>query len=81
MTRGQASGWAALAMGGALYGAGFYVPLVIPTFVAFVPLLHWLDRQPLGASYKRFQGGFLWGFVAALFGLHFCIAMLHIHCV
>ncbi len=64
-------------MGGALYGAGYYVPLVVPTFVAFVPVLHWLDRQPEGASYKRFQGGFLFGFVAALFGLHFCIAMLH----
>ncbi len=63
-------------MGGALYGAGYYVPLVVPTFVAFVPLIHWLEHQPPEATYRRLKGGFLFGFVAALFALHFCIAML-----
>jgi apolipoprotein N-acyltransferase len=71
------SGWPWLVLGGALYGAGFYAPLVIPTFIAFVPAIYWLEQQPKEASYRRFQGGFVWGFVAALFGLHFCIAMLH----
>jgi len=71
-----ANGWTWLAVSGALYGAGFHAPLVVPTFVAFVPLLDWLDRQPKEATYRRLQGGFLFGFVAALFALHFCIAML-----
>jgi len=71
-----ASGFRWLALGGALYGAGFYVPLVVPTFIAFVPLIHWLEQQPAEAPYRRLTGGFVFGFVGALFGLHFCIAML-----
>jgi apolipoprotein N-acyltransferase len=44
--------------------------------VAFVPLLHWLEQQPPAATYGRLKGGFLFGFVAALIGLHFCIPMM-----
>ncbi len=76
MNRQILSGFRLPAAAGVVFGASYYLPLLVPNLVAFVPLLYWLDAHASTPTYVRLRGGLLFGFSAALIGLHFCFPML-----
>ena len=76
MQRWAASRWKLPVLSGLSLGVGYYVPVLVPLLLAFVPILYWIDRHAEAGRYARFRGMLLFGGVAGLIGLHFCYAML-----
>ena len=75
MDRWAASSWKLPVLSGLSLGVGYFVPVLVPLLVAFVPLLYWIDRHAEAPRYARFKSLFIFGMVAAIIGLHFCYAM------
>ncbi|HXV78123.1 MAG TPA: apolipoprotein N-acyltransferase [Candidatus Polarisedimenticolaceae bacterium] len=61
---------------GVALGVGYYTELLLPLLLALTPVLYWLDRNGERSRWYRFTGSFVFGFAAAIIGLHFCYAML-----
>jgi len=76
MDRWIDSSWKLPALSGAILGSAYHLPLLVPAFVAFVPLLYWIDRHPHPARYVRLKGGFVFGLVTHLITLHFLYSLL-----
>ena len=76
MQRWAASRWKLPVLSGVSLGVGYYVPVLAPLLLAFVPLLYWIDRHAGAPRWPRFRGMLIFGGVAGLIGLHFCYAML-----
>ncbi len=75
MHRWASSSWKLPVLSGLSLGVGYYVPVLVPLLVAFVPVLYWIDRRADEPRYTRFKSLFIFGMVAAIIGLHFCYAM------
>jgi apolipoprotein N-acyltransferase len=75
MERWVASSWKLPVLSGLSLGIGYYVPVLVPLLVAFIPVLYWVDRRADEPRYTRFKALFIFGMVAAIIGLHFCYAM------
>jgi len=76
MQRWAGSSWKLPVLSGVSLGVGYYVPVLVPLVLAFVPLLYWIDRHAAVPCFERFRALLLFGGVAALIGLHFCYAMM-----
>jgi apolipoprotein N-acyltransferase len=76
MERWAESSWKLPALSGVLLNLAYYTPLLIPNFLAFVPLLYWLDRHPLAGRYDRFKVGFVFGLVTHGISMHFLFSLL-----
>ena len=65
-------------LSGVLLGAGYFnLPFPFFNFVAFLPLLHWLEREP--RSHRDIlRAGVVFGLSAHLLALHWVWAMLSI---
>jgi apolipoprotein N-acyltransferase len=75
MHRWASSSWKLPVLSGLALGVGYYLPVLVPLLVGFVPVLYWLDRHIDGSRYERFRSAFIFGLVAAIIGLHLCYAM------
>jgi len=76
MQRWSRSSWKLPVLSGVSLGVGYYVPVLVPLLLAFLPLLYWIDTHAAAPRFARFRALLLFGGVAALIGLHFCYAML-----
>jgi apolipoprotein N-acyltransferase len=65
------SEWKLPALSGALLAVAYILPLLIPNFIAFVPLLYWLDGRLNESRYTRLKAGIICGLVTYLIGLNF----------
>ncbi|MCP3980531.1 MAG: apolipoprotein N-acyltransferase [bacterium] len=63
-----------LAAGG-LLSLAYNFPLLVPNFVAFIPLMLWLDERDSGTRYDRIRCGLILGTASYLFNLHFLLAL------
>jgi apolipoprotein N-acyltransferase len=70
--------WALPAVAGALYFVAHYGRLLAPNFVAFVPMLVWLDARRDAPPLATARGAVVFGVVAYGLGLHWIYAMLSI---
>lgn len=64
------------ALSGVLLAVAYYLPLLAPNLVAFVPLLAWLDDRPEASAWERLRAGFAFGIVCHLLTLHWTLALL-----
>jgi len=71
MYRWTESDWKLPALSGVLLVAAYVLPLLVPNFVAFIPLLFWLDARLPEGRYSRIKAGMIFGLVTYLIGLHF----------
>lgn len=76
LPRWAKSAWKLPALSGVSLGVGYYVPVLVPLLLAFLPLLYWIDRHAAAPRLVRLRALLVFGGVAALIGLHFCYAML-----
>jgi len=76
MERWSGSLWKLPALSGVLLGLSYYVPVVVLNFLAFVPLLYWLERHDGAARYTLLRGGIVMGLAAHLFTTHFLLALV-----
>ena len=76
MDRWANSNWKLPLLSGILLNLGYYTPLLIPNFVAFIPLLYWLDRHPAAGGFDRFKVGFVFGVVTHGISMHFLWSLL-----
>jgi len=58
--------------------AYFPFGLLIPNFVAFLPLLYWLDCNPSAPAGRRLRAGVVFGLTVNLIILHWMYAMLEV---
>jgi apolipoprotein N-acyltransferase len=75
MERWARSDWALPALSGVLAFAAYFLPLLVPSFVAFIPLLYRLDAGGAG-GWRRIKIGLVFGVTGYLLGLHFIFALL-----
>jgi apolipoprotein N-acyltransferase len=72
-------GWRLPAASGVLLGAGYFnLPFPFVNFVAFLPLLAWLDAEPRPSRGEVLRAGVVFGLSAHLLALHWVWAMLSI---
>jgi apolipoprotein N-acyltransferase len=71
MDRWSESDWKLPALSGVLLAAAYLLPLLVPNFVAFIPLLFWLDARLSEGRYSRIKAGIIFGLVTYLIGLSF----------
>jgi len=76
LERWAESSWKLPALAGVLLNLGYYTPLLIPNFLAFVPLLYWFDRHPVAGRLERFKAGFVFGLVTHAISMHFLWSLL-----
>ena len=73
----KASHWRLPALSGVLLAAAYMaVPPLLPNFVAFLPMLLWLDANRERPRRERLRAAFLFGIVAYLIGLNWMYSML-----
>jgi apolipoprotein N-acyltransferase len=58
--------------------AYFPFGLLVPNFVAFLPLLYWLDCNPSATTGRRLRAGLVFGLTVNLIILHWMYAMLDV---
>jgi apolipoprotein N-acyltransferase len=79
MERWVDSNWRLPVLSGTLLAAAYILPLLVPNFIAFIPLLYWLERRGGAGPYDRIKAGILFGLVTYLIGLSFMpVAMTRI---
>lgn len=72
----RAIGWMPF-VAGALLGVSYFPYHLFPLhFVAFLPMLRWLDEHPRCSSWDRVRAGLAFGITEFLVMLHFMYAML-----
>ncbi len=79
MERWVDSNWRLPVLSGTLLAAAYILPLLVPNFIAFIPLLYWLENRGGASPYDRIKAGVLLGLVTYLIGLSFMpVAMTRI---
>jgi len=61
------------ALSGLILAVAYYLPLLAPNLVAFVPLLYWLERHPDAGAWSRVRAGLVFGLVCHALTLHFLL--------
>lgn len=72
------SSWRLPVLSGLLLVLAFYSRLLVPNFVAFLPVLLWLDTHSARPLRETAKAALVFGLTAYGVGLHWCYAMLSI---
>jgi apolipoprotein N-acyltransferase len=71
MERWAESDWKLPVISGLLLAAAYLLPLLVPNFICFIPLLFWLDFRIDDGRWSRIKAGLIFGLVTYLIGLGF----------